>query len=170
MSNAKTALTELNALRVAVGKKPLAAWKESKAKLDAAIAALKETAPAAGPAAHKANAVDAKPTKDEFFDDLEAQRDVLVKKQNAKAKVDTKTKPAKTAKSAKEPKAVKKTPGEGVSISTIAAELDIDPKVARAKLRRQDEVPCIEGSQWLFNKSDIPAIKAILTGDARKKA
>jgi hypothetical protein len=64
--------------------------------------------------------------------------------------------------------ASKKSTVEGVGISTIAAELGIDPKVARAKLRRQDEVPCIEGSKWMFAQKDVATIKAILKGDARK--
>lgn len=140
MSNVYT-LATLNTLRAKNNLKPLKAWKESKAKLEAACAKL----------AKVASVTDLPPNKE-------------LKVEASAGKKDAKKVVKKDAKPAKEKNV------DGVSISTIAAELDIDPKVARAKLRRQDEVPCIEGSQWLFDKKDVPAIKAILKGDARKKA
>jgi hypothetical protein len=128
-----TTLTELNALRTAAGMKPLKAWKESKAKLDAAVAKLQETMPALT----RAMTTDAKP----------AGKKVVVKKT-----------------------AAKKATGEGVKVSTIAEELGIDPKVARAKLRRHfGDTPKSGGGQWVFTKDKVAEIKAILKGDARKK-
>lgn len=122
-------LTELNTLRVAKGMKPLKAWKESKAKLDAAITKLSGT--------------DAAPAKK-----------------------------TATTKAVKPAKAAKKTPVEGVSVSTIAAELGIDPKVARAKLRRAfgDADGTGSNGRWVFTKAKIAEIKEILKGDARKKS
>jgi hypothetical protein len=130
-------LATLNTLRAKNGMPPLKAWKESKAKLEAAIGKLAAKAP------------------------LKDQLEVSAKPKDKPA---AKDKPAKVTKPA-----AKKANVEGVSVSTIAKELGIDPKVARAKLRRQDDVPCIEGSQWLFDKADVSKIKAILKGDARKK-
>lgn len=112
----KDKLTQLNALRVANGMKPLKTWKESTAKLDAVIAKLQSTST----------------TKQQ----LEAS--------------------------------VKTTKGDAVSITTIAKELGINDKVARAKLRRCDNVPAIDGVRWMFAPKDVETIKAILKGDRRK--
>lgn len=153
-------LNELNALRTAAGMKPLKSWKESKAKLDAAVAKLTK-----------------KPTKDEFFEGLEQQRDALVKKQDeasAKTKVATKTAKVAAKEPAKsKPAAAKKEASTGTTISTIAKKLGIDPKVARAKLRRafgDADGSGKEGSRWEFTAKRVAEIEEILKGDARKKA
>lgn len=135
-------LIELNALRIAAGMKPLKSWKESKAKLDAAVTKLSKTMP--------------------VKETLKASVELTAPEKETIKKLDKAVKKGvaaeRTAKSV-----------DGVSISTIATKLGIDPKVARAKLRRQEDVPCIEGSQWLFKASDVSKIEALLKGDARKK-
>lgn len=87
---------------------------------------------------------------------LKASAEVAVKKDAKKSAAKPKVKTTKPA-------------VEGVSIKAIAKKLGIDDKVARAKLRRQDDVPCIEGSRWVFAQKDVAAIEAILKNDARKK-
>lgn len=152
LEDTMSTLTELNALRIAAGMTPLKSWKESKVKLDAAVAKLTKVV-------------------SEDSDKAKANLETVVEKTLSDTKpAAAKATPKKTAKPAAKPKAeAKKDAPTGVSISTIAAECNMDPKVARAKLRRQDDVPCIEGTQWLFEKSDVAKIKAILQGDARKK-
>lgn len=58
---------------------------------------------------------------------------------------------------------------EGVSIIDIAKELKVDPKVARAKLRRRTDVPRLPGKAWTFDASQVKLIKEILRQDNRKK-
>lgn len=101
-------LETLNALRVANGKSPLKAWKESKAKLAEAIA--KE-----GP---KTLNVAAKATTE--------------KKVEPKAKVEPK--PAKKDKAPKPAKSVATSSGK--STASILKEFGLNPKVGRALLRR----------------------------------
>jgi len=135
----KAKLAELNTLRTIAGLKPLKAWKDSTAKLDAAIFAFTQ----------KKEVVEENKNK---IDEVTADK----KSEPAKAKTVKKTKAAKTEK-----------PADGTSIATIASELDMDPKVARAKLRRA--FPDHEGAWNFTNKAEIDKIKAVLQGDARKK-
>lgn len=130
-------LNELNALRTANSMKPLKSWKESKAKLDAAIKKLSASSSTTTQLKASVEAVASKP---------------VAKKPAAKAEA---KKPAK----------------DGTSISTIAAELGIDPKVARAKLRRAfgDADGTGSNGRWVFTQAKIAEIKKILQGDARKK-
>jgi hypothetical protein len=153
MSNAPVyTLVTLNLLRTKAGMAPLKAWKESKAKLEVAIGKL-------------LLATKADPTAKE----LKATEVAKAAKKPAKEpkKIKDGMAAVAKAKSAKE----KKTPVDGVSISTIAAELDMDPKVARAKLRRAfgDADSTGSNGRWVFTDAKIKEIKAILTGDARKK-
>jgi len=136
MSNVYT-LATLNILRAKHDMKPLKAWKESKAKLEAACAKL----------AKVASVTDLPPNKE------------LAKPAKEATKKPVKTKPAAKAKV------------EGVSVSTIAKDLGIDPKVARAKLRRSfgDADGTGSNGRWVFTDAKVKEIKAILMGDARKK-
>lgn len=138
-------LIELNALRTAAGMKPLKAWKESKAKLDAAIAKL-----------------GAKPSNVEVTKVPTGMTAAKKEKADAKASKPVKVPATKTTKV----KVVKdkKSTGEGLSISTIAEELDIDPKVARAKMRRAFGLK--EEGKW---PTSIAEVKKVLQTDARKK-
>ena len=130
MSNVYT-LATLNTLRVKNNMAPLKAWKESKAKLEAAIGKLTTKA------------------------------DPVAKE--LKATSVAKAKPAKPTKVAKE-KVAKEPKDNSLSISTIAEGLDIDPKVARAKMRRAFGKK--EEGKW---PNTVAEIKKVLSGDSRKK-
>lgn len=126
----KDLLANLNILRAANNLKPLKAWKESRAKLEAAIAKLPAPKPAEAPK--------------------------------------TETKKAKPA--------GKHTEGL-ISIKQIAADLGMDAKVARAKLRRaftdaqgtgKDDAGQSD-TRWMFTDEQVVRVKSILTGDKRKK-
>lgn len=151
-------LIELNALRVANNMKPLKGWKESNAKLTAAIAKLSKITPAQ-------QALKASVEVTKVPAGMMAAKLAAAKEKEAKVAA----KPAKVAtpkKSDKQPVA-KKPAIDGTSISTIATKLGIDPKVARAKLRRA--FPENDG-RWVFtNEAEVKKIEAILKGDARKK-
>lgn len=142
-------LIELNALRTAANMKPLKAWKESKDKLAAAI--------------KKLSGKDSTATVTKVPTGMTAAK-------AAKAK---EVKPAKAPKIAKEKVAKETKKIEGTPLSTIAEELGIDAKVARAKLRRAfadaDGTGSKEG-RWVFKTDkEVAEVKAILKGDARKK-
>lgn len=107
-------LATLNALRTRADMKPLKAWKESKAKLEAAIAKL---TPA-------------------------------TVKEQLKASVEMN--------------------GTTVTIAEIARELGLNPKVCRARCRRQiDEIVKLTDQkvlgEWKFAASSRPALIAFLT-------
>lgn len=151
-------LIELNALRVANNMKPLKGWKESNAKLDAAIAKLSKISTAEQ--ALKASVAVTKVPAGMTAAKLAAEK--------AKAEKKAAPKPPSAAKKAiANHPVVKKPTIEGTSVSTIATKLGIDPKVARAKLRRA--FPENDG-RWVFtNDAEVKKIEAILKGDARKK-
>lgn len=62
----------------------------------------------------------------------------------------------------------KEASGDTVTVADIARELDIDPKVARAKMRRYEDKPnypkTIKGERWTFPKAAAADIKKILQG------
>jgi hypothetical protein len=133
----------LNELRVELGMAPVKAWKESRAKLEAAINKL------------CANVFAAR------------QADEALKAASDQQKVDVPA-PVK-AKKLKADAVTDDFVIKGVALKFIMQELGMtDAKVARAKLRR-NEVACLEGLQWVFAAKDVAAVKAILTGDRRKK-
>lgn len=143
-------LAQLNTLRVAAGMKPLKAWKESKVKLEAAIAKLAQKLP-------------------EATDPTPAQR-ATVERMAKEVIAKTSGRAAATGDNMQQVPKAKPANTEGlISIATIADELDIDPKVARAKLRRAGNVTGSSDSRWMFTKEQAAAAKAILSGDKRKK-
>ena len=120
----KDLLMELNELRKEKGMKPLKAWKESRAKLEAAIDKLDNEVVG-----------DKESPAEEARVERKAGR-----KRPAKKKPDPKKKPT-GKKRGPQPK------NDGLlSVSDIAREIGIDPKVARAKLRRYGEKP--EDGRW----------------------
>lgn len=125
-------LATLNTLRAKNNMPPLKAWKESKAKLEAAISKLAAKAP------------------------LKEQLEVSAKP--------VKTPKDKPAKKATKSTVTKKAKSE-ISISTIAEECNMDPKVARAKMRRKFGLK--EEGKWPTSMAEI---KKVLDTDARKKA
>jgi hypothetical protein len=93
-------LKRLNELRAATGQKPIKSWKESKAKLEVAVAALE---PSDAPA-----------------DD-----------------------------------------GDTLTAAQIAKSIGLDPRIARAILRKSD-LPHARGKGWTFPAADKAAVVAIL--------
>jgi hypothetical protein len=163
LEDTMSTLIELNALRVANNMKPLKGWKESNAKLTAAIAKLSKITPAEQ--ALKASVEVTKVPAGMTAAKLAAAKE---KEAKAAAKPAPAAKPAKVAAKKTDKQPVAKKPAiDGTSVSTIATKLGIDPKVARAKLRRA--FPENDG-RWVFtNEAEIKKIEAILKGDARKK-
>jgi hypothetical protein len=163
-------LIELNALRIANNLKPLKGWKESNAKLTAAIAKLSKITPAE-------QALKASVEVTKIPAGMTAAKLAAAKEKAAKAKPSDPVlkkgdKIAASKKTDKQPVA-KKPAIEGVSVSTIATKLGIDPKVARAKLRRafgDADGSGKDGSRWVFSDTKAKEVEAILKGDARKKA
>lgn len=114
--------------------------------------------------------------KKQIKDEAEARKPKKGKGKIA-GEVDAKKEPEKAARQKKhvedkqkardaKPK-VEKNPNE-VTVAEIARELDIDPKVARAKLRRHEEkltkLHSKGQDRWTFPKSAAAEIKKILTG------
>lgn len=61
------------------------------------------------------------------------------------------------------PKTGPKYGDEFVSLADIARELKIEPKLARAKARRSDELAKLaQGDAWAFKPADVKKVKAIL--------
>jgi hypothetical protein len=168
-------LIELNALRVANNMKRLKAWKESKAKLVEAIAKLSgiTTAEQQLKASVEVTKVPTGMTAAKIAA-AKAKEQVAAKKLNEgmaklKAKKDAQPKVTKELKDAltfgKKKVAVKevKTTSDNI-LATVCDELEINPKVARAKLRR--EFGKKEDGKW---PTTAKAMTDFLNGDKRKK-
>lgn len=57
------------------------------------------------------------------------------------------------------------TDGGITSLADIARELKIEPKLARAKARRSDELMKLaQGDAWAFKPADVAKVKKILAG------
>jgi hypothetical protein len=88
------------------------------------------------------------------------------KKDPEKAKRQVEKIEAKQKARAEKPQ-VEKDPNQ-TTVADIARELDIDPKVARAKMRRYEDKPNypkpIKGERWVFPKSAAGDIRKILNG------
>lgn len=207
----KEKLSKLNVLRNVVGKPPLKAWKESAAKLDAAIEALlprysdgsviptdDDGAIASGAPIDEPVIVE---TAQPFTDDtgrgrirLEGPNEVVgdipkVKRTRVSAKAIPETDKGSFVKELRKAtkqedaliekvadKAAKKqaaSTGETVTLVDIARELDINPRVARAKMRRVDmsKLPAgsVVGKHTYTNPVGRNAVIAALKHDFRKK-
>lgn len=103
------------------------------------------------------------------------------KKKLAKGEVDPEKEPEKAARQKKhieEKRAKRKAEGklkppkeknaEEVTVADIARDLDLNPKIARAKLRRyegkEDYPDTVKGERWTFPKSARKALEKILKG------
>lgn len=177
MSNLTALLTTLNTRRrVALGKAPLKSWKESQAKLEAAINAITWTDE------HQATLsaeIDAQRKADEAVFEPEvkvmptkAAKGVKAPKRNTRVKVQPITtgladtgKKAKV-KAAKKVKASKaRVAAEGTfTLSDLARELNVNPKIMRAKARRHaDDLKAHRtGDSWSFTTASKAAVTAIL--------
>jgi hypothetical protein len=116
--------------------------------------------------------------KAERREQKEAEKAASKKEKKIAGKVDEKSDPdkaerqkakikAKQEARAAQPK-VEKDPNQ-ITAADVAREVGMDPKVARAKLRRyegKDEYPkTIPGERWVYPKSAGPALAKILRGD-----
>jgi hypothetical protein len=155
-------LIELNALRVANNMKPLKRWAESKAKLDAAVAKLSGITPAE-------QALKASVEVTKVPTGMTAKKLEAAKAKEAKAAAKPKGKTAKEGmqktivKDGKTVKSSLKAKSDNI-LATVCGELEIDPKVARAKLRR--EFGKKEDGKW---PTIAKAMTDFLSGDKRKK-
>ena len=133
-------LAILNELRIRNGKTELKSWKESKAKLAAAID-------------NEQGLMAANATNPKGNPSKQTVTEQLLKEEIARAAVV----PAKKVNSVKHgevatPKAIKAVRVGTVNVAAIAKELGINPKVARAKLRKAN-----------VNRADAAAIRKALT-------
>lgn len=149
----KELLAQLNAHRVATGGKELKAWKESRAKLEAAVAAIPKadddptgsTAPVDAVTLHNlGDTAEGKANEDSW------------KKENGG--------PVKTKKPPKEKKPARDTTGTR-TIPELCRALGKREKVGRAKCRRWGSKlrPLMEpGEGWRFKNENLAAVCAIL--------
>lgn len=161
MSNTTTMLVELNTLRAARGQSSLKSWKGSTAALEQTINAykVKKVEPAVAEGAYP-NAKVAEHSTELKGTDAKA-RDVI-KKANT-PKPEKAAKPAKVAKAKPAKAKAAKPTSDHVSLADIARELGIEPKLARAKARRSDEITKLAtGDTWAFKPADVAAVKKLL--------
>lgn len=169
MKNAttKTLTIDLNELRVVNGKNPIKAWKESKSKLVIAIEKERLSADEF-----------AKIEKDIGDEVADAdKKSAAAKKSAAKKKIEKaltkpdlpepKWAPGNTKYPAAEPKGTASkfgAPENTFTIVELAIQLNINPKVARAKLRRTADLPETQGDKgWVFLNDVKDALIKILT-------
>lgn len=154
MSTTAELFNTLNTLRVAAGKTALKAWKESRAKLEAAIAKEMGRTPEfeasqAELAAQidRQKVIDAKTPKVEEVDEA-PKASVGAARSPKKAAVDRETKKG------------------DVWLTELCTRHSLHPKVARAKLRRlyagdTKSLPALQG-RWSWKAADVPAVIALL--------
>lgn len=188
-------LDHLNQLRQQVGISPLKSWKESKDKLHAAILKIEEKLNASKPASVPVADLDstqhpiAVANKQSWdFTDKDGNKVEVTKcapsselksiQSRNKQLDEIATKRAKGETTAKLPKAPKAKPVvkqskpkvEGaITLADIARELKIDPKVARAKMRRVTVPTEHVLGKYAYKPASKEAIIALLKGDLRKK-
>lgn len=148
----KDMLIELNECRVALGQKPLKAWKESRAKLEDTINMLHNELD---------ERADTNPEPEKHPDPVAVAKD-------AKKMAAQKEKSIK-GKAAAAPKKSKPAPNAtNVTIGQLCEQLSINPKVARAKLRRlvaKDETfpkPVSDG-RWEWDAKHKDALIKLLS-------
>jgi hypothetical protein len=192
-------IDHLNNLRAANGKAPLKSWKESKAKLEAAIAKEMEMLEAKGiegfemsadELAKQAPRAEIKTEKQlaeeikQTIDDA-AERDRIERvKSSAKnvslkivktvdgGKAVVKNEMHADPRPTKEIMKAKRTSSsehEPFELANVARALGIDPKLARVKARRHLKHLQIHPDAWTFKAKDYDAVVAILKADQRKK-
>lgn len=169
MSSTTELLNKLNVLRAAAGKSQLKSWKESRAKLEAAIASFEV-----------AEVIHSEEPAVVSVLDQSMPEDVL-NAADAFAKAVTQKKTPKQAVKALEdelkPKSVSQLIAEArplrdvdkVTLADIARELNLNPKVLRAKMRRLNvpaEYILSKHTYKLAHKADIIAI---IQRDHRRK-
>lgn len=175
-------LNELNTLRAARNQAPLKSWKGSTAALDQTITAYKtkkvEPAVAEGAYANERQAEASTGLKGTH----QKKRDAIAKANVRHDSLDDRAaaadkanapKPEKgsMAQHAKNKKDIKQAARAGkkqatsnlVSLADIAREIGIEPKLARAKARRSDELTKMaKGDSWAFAPADVKKVKELL--------
>lgn len=126
-------LAKLNSLRANANKPPLKAWKESRAKLEAAVAALTPAMPA----------------------------EVITAAEEPAANV--------AASVPKASKAVRPGNAFTVTLANIARELNLQPKIARAKMRRIRLPEGVEVSKHTYAVDHKQTVIDMLKKDFRRK-
>jgi hypothetical protein len=162
MSNVLTTtemLATLNTMRVARNQPPLKSWKGSRAALEQTITAYRtrKVEPAIAEGAYPTS------TKAEASTELKGTH---AKKRQAIAKANKfKAEPAPKRKTTKEQTINAKADSGLISLADIARELDIAPKLARAKARRSTDISKLAtGDAWAFTPDNAKKVKAILKG------
>lgn len=160
MNTTKQLFAHLNKLRAISNQAPLKAWKESRIKLIAAIAKLQ---PSFDPSISLEVAAPGV-TSETLAKTMAPAKKTPESKRLQKA-LAKKMAPKKTiAKKA----APKKTDGTSISLAEIARQLDMNPKAARAKMRRCTDFDSCQVSKYVYPVEYAEAVKAFLTTDQRK--
>lgn len=159
-------LEQLNSMRADRDQLPLKSWKGSRAALEETITAYKthKVAPAVAEGAYP-TATQAEASTG--INGTHEKKREAIRKANVPAD-ETSTKesamPAKSKKTNKPTKSTKPA-SDLVSLADIARELKIEPKLARAKARRSDEITKLaQGDSWAFKPADAATVKKILKG------
>lgn len=176
MSTTQNDFRRLNALRKLVGKPELKAWKESKAKLTEQINILQaQVAPKDTTQYFKASGEPAPitvcPPSPELVA-LEKRRkaiDEVVQRRLAGVDVVTPPAPGTTAKlgdaaKVKKTQQTSTTTGDTVKLADICREIGMDPKIARAKLRRTMTPPNITVGKYVYKTEGKNLVIAVLRG------
>lgn len=158
-------LRRLNSLRVDVGKSQLSSWKGSRASLLNAIDTVKAEAEAAleaklAAAENGPSVLEGHPLHEELKDQPKKRRSKLI--------AETQDKLARTnpeAKAKMQQRHGAKPEGDTFTLSEVAADLDIQPKIARAKARRNKDK--LEGFMvgedgWVFLSKYRSQVTAII--------
>lgn len=155
-------LASLNVVRAAEGKKALTSWKGSRAKLEELCglvpvikvpAVVAEGAYDNGRQAEHATGVKGRDEK----------KRQAIKKSNPKAFSTIEDVGLLKHIAEKQKKA---STGEFIALADIARTMGIEPKVARAKARRHDEIAKLsKGDAWQFLPADVAKVKKFLKGE-----
>lgn len=174
-------LAELNTLRAQRNQPALKSWKGSRTALEQTITAyqIRKVEPAVAEGAYPNARVAEHATGMKGTDEKARQRIAKANKATFAAqrlaertaeavpststKETAMTKPTKPAK--KSTKEKTKSDSGLVSLADIARELKIEPKLARAKARRNADLQKLaQGDAWEFKPADVKKVKAILAG------
>ena len=171
LSTTSELLIELNRFRVANGKKPLKTWKESKEK---AVYTIKQEAELAKSNVPPTVTVDEmiKGTVEKIIEETTEPEEMVEIEETPVEDITPEEFLANTSEAPPEIDPLKKAMDEKLSetpelketftIVELAIELKISPKVARAKLRRTDDLPPKTGTGWTFaNDVKDAIIKAL---------
>ena len=167
MSRTATLVQQHNELAQRVGRPTLATWKGSISVLETRINAMKEQLPKSDPIADAPPAPSLKEALNNLTADLDAKpaKAKRTKGQHPAIKNVTFTPTGDTAKALKAAKAKKAAPaptGKTFTLADAARDAGVNPKVARAKARRNNIKT--DGEGWTFKASRRAEIVKFLKG------